>query len=114
MKDIRSFLQEGDPVSREGSVSAESSDRMWREIRSGIHSVRPAGRSAWPAFAIVLLIVCIGGVWITSRALLPGAPPQTTHAAKSSPQAQANTQVQFVTPGGTRVLWTLRPKLEAR
>jgi hypothetical protein len=113
MKDIRSTLHAGDPVAREGGASSAASERMRHRIQSGIRDGRPARRGFFPALAFAAVILSAGGAWMTSRVLRPqpATEPPAVADARENPGAR---QIQFFTPGGTRVLWTLHPRLETR
>lgn len=113
MKDIQSPLRAGDPVAREGGASSAASERMRHRIRSGIHNVPPAGRRLFPALAVATLLLCAGAAWMTSRAL-PLQPALERPSVADAHEILEARQLQFFTPGGTRVLWTLHPKLETR
>jgi hypothetical protein len=114
MKDIRSTLRAGDPVAREGGASSVASERMRHRIRAErIHDAAPHGRRLFPAVAVTTLLLGAGGAWMTTRALRSQRPPEITAVANAREMRGAR-QIQFFTPGGTRVLWTLHPKLETR
>jgi hypothetical protein len=111
MKDIRTALKDGDPIAREGGASSFASARMRANIASGVHRPRPFGRQVFPTVTVVTMCATATVVWMVGRSLhqKPTPPPVPDSTVVSEPR-----QVQFVTPGGTRVLWTLHPKLEAR
>jgi hypothetical protein len=113
MKDIQSTLRAGDPVAREGGVSSAASERMRHRIRSGIHSVPTGGRRLFPALAVAALLLSAGAAWMASRALRQQPAPERVAVADAH-EILAARQLQFFTPGGTRVLWTLHPRLETR
>jgi hypothetical protein len=115
MKDIQSTLRAGDPVAREGGASSDASERMRHRVRSEIRDVKPARRRPFLTLAVVGLLLAVGAAWMTNRALRPQPSakplPDSVADARERPESR---QLQFFTPGGTRVLWTLHPKLETR
>jgi hypothetical protein len=115
MKDIQSRLRAGDPVVREGGASSAASERMRHRILSGIRDVRPAPRRLVPALAVAMLLFAVGAAWMTNHMLrlLPTAEPRID-SVRDAREVSESRQLQFFTPGGTRVLWTLHPKREAR
>ena len=113
MKDIRSTLRAGDPVAREGGASSHASERMRHRIRAGIRDVPPRAGRLFPAVAFAALLLSVGGAWMTTRALRPESAPERPAVGDARATSGAR-QIQFFTPGGTRVLWTLHPKLETR
>ena len=62
-----------------------------------------------------MLFFAVGAGWLTNRAAhqqaRPSLPPESISDAHEIP---GTLQLQYFTPGGTRVLWTLHPKLETR
>jgi hypothetical protein len=115
MKEIQTVLREADPIAREGGASTAASERMRHRIRSGIRTVEPRDRRLFPLLAAAVLFLSVGAIWMASRQLpshhVSDAPPKSLAEADESHESR---QVQFFTPGGTRVIWTLHPKLESR
>jgi hypothetical protein len=119
VKDIQSMLRSADPVRREGGLSRAASDRMRQRIQSGLNKVPPVRQRLFPplpvaAVAVVLLSAVIG--WVTIRGVRrqPWL-SQSVDSAVDTRDTSGARQLQFFTPGGTRVLWTLYPKAaEAR
>jgi hypothetical protein len=116
MKDVRSLLDEADPLRREPELS--DSDRA--RIRSAV--VSAAGRSVQPspfwsgafALAAAIVLTVIAGTMsertVRLRPVDVADGPSESAAAVSAERRQ----VQFATPGGTRVIWTLDPEFQLR
>lgn len=115
MKDIQSRLRAGDPVDREGGPSSTASDRMRHRLLSGVRDVKPAPRRWVPALSVAMLLFAVGAAWMTNRMLRlqPTAEPRIDSVPDAREMSESR-QLQFFTPGGTRVLWTLHPKRETR
>jgi hypothetical protein len=115
MKDIRSMLQNGDPIAREGDLSAADSGDLRRRLQSADTQAPPTRRRALAPLTATLVLLIVGGVWITRRAV-PQSPPQAfpSVAVESGRQPVGLRQLQFITPGGTRVFWTFHPQMETR
>ena len=115
MRDIRSTLKSADPIAREGGASSTASERMRRGVQASIPNLRPARRPLFPALAAAMLFFAVGAGWLTSRAVPPQTASALPHASVSdAPETPGGLQLQYFTPGGTRLLWTLHPKLETR
>ena len=134
MKDLRSILEEGDPLRHEPPLSAEDAARMRRAVvnAAGKDHPAPLWRGALALAAIVLLLVAVGrfaGPFDSrdkDRSLRAGRAEQTNrsfragHAQRTATQASPGAvaeqverrQVQFATPGGTRIIWTLDPEFK--
>lgn len=115
MKDIQSRLRAGDPAVREGGASSTASARMRQRLLSGLRDVRPGPRRVVPAFAVAMLLCAVGAAWMTNR--MPGVQPTAEppiHSVGDARETSESRQLQFFTPGGTRVLWTLHSKRETR
>jgi hypothetical protein len=103
------LLREGDPVAREGGLDAAERDRMRRAVL-GAASVPPAREWTTRLAVAGLLGVVFGlGAWVrweTARAPVP---------AGFEPAVQSDRrQVQFATPGGTRVIWVFDSGFDVR
>ncbi len=109
MNDIRNLLRETDPVAREPRPSPETLTEMRRAVLA-VARMTPAtpvwGRQL--TLAASLTVMVLAAVVAASR--VPSA-PSGPDASSSVPTAVSGqgTQVQFSTPGGTRIVWTLDP-----
>ena len=103
MKSTRSLLRDGDPA-RDAAMSGTDIAR----IRASILSERPrpaVGLRAIVPVAVALVCAAAGSAW-----LVRSTPPPAATQVKSPRQRQ----LQFSTPGGTRVIWFFNPDLEVR
>jgi hypothetical protein len=116
MNDARKWLQAGDPLAIEPELSDAEAQRMRRTIvaaaaeSSGI----PAFRSMrWFVAAVAVLAVVIVGTQsarLTSNRKLRLADAERPLATE--PPVTTPRQVQFVTKGGTRVIWQFNPEFD--
>lgn len=124
---LRQLLQAGDPLPPGEKLSVDDARRMRRavlaEAKSPAWTILPRGfspiagwRLAAVAAAAAAVMLLVFRPWTQ-----PGpseAPPRiaTTHdhdtAAYSIPEPP-DRQIQFVTRGGTRVIWMLKPRLDS-
>jgi hypothetical protein len=109
MNDLRTLLRQHDPA-----LGARLADEERYRIRAAMFDARPRPVRFWKRVAatvmslIVLLTMAFG--LMRSEALGPSgaeavAPDRPT---AGSPDRQSR-RVEYTTPGGTRVIWTLDP-----
>lgn len=114
---LRELLRRGDPAADGRAPDADETRllraRVLEEARSAGGGApaprglfRPAVAFAWAAAACVAVLVAVGTV------SLRRGPARPEQADRSSPgvEAAAPRQVQFTTPGGTRIVWVLYPE----
>jgi hypothetical protein len=112
---IRALLESADPLRSEPALRASDVERMRHAV---LNAEKPPATvmTWWPralaAAALVVLLVIAGT--IGSRD--PARPEQPGDAIKAVAPADPaeRRQLQFETPGGTRIIWTIDPdfKLE--
>lgn len=125
---VKEALRFGDPAVDDGSLAADERIRM----RAGLSretGVRPAGRGRrWqPAFALCTALLLAGVLWYRlTPALSRLVSPPAASAAKPAVEPESDgrqvsaaasmhgsvQQIQFVTKGGTRVIWLLNPRFK--
>jgi hypothetical protein len=105
-EDIGERLRTADPVAREPGLSMMEVQLMRRAIVAAGGDTRHAGWSPWRlALAGTLLFAAVLAVFI-STVFAP------VRQESAQPQATEQRQLQFETPGGTRVVWVLNSKLD--
>jgi len=115
LPDVRKFLNDGDPLRPETGEAAELStvdaERMRRVIVSAALESRPS-RAPWQrpfvlAAAAALLVVV--GTMTGHQVMVEPAPaagtPEPGAATGGSGGDGDRRQLQFATPGGTRIIW---------
>jgi hypothetical protein len=113
MKDLSALLRDADPVSHEPGLSPDAVADLRRAMIVAAH-MAPASPVFWGrqlAMAACLTVMVLTGVIAAHR--VPSAVREAPAPAISSSSAQ-RTQVQFKTPGGTRIIWTLDPAFQLR
>jgi hypothetical protein len=112
MKDLKTLLIESDPLRHDDGLSAETLNAIRQSVIVAARS-RPERATAWwpqplAVAAVIALMLTIGGV-MGHR--MPGAnnPEATTVYTSGTPAEPGPRQVQFTTPGGTQIIWTLDP-----
>lgn len=108
MKDLGTLLRETDPVAREEGLSPADVAGMRRAIVAAADH-GSAIAVWWPrplVVAATVAVTLVGGVVVGRR-----LPPRDAAVSVPSPSATAHDrrQLQFATPGGTRIIWTFDP-----
>src|SRR5262245_21931112 len=114
MERWQQLLRDGDPVSRDPSLTSEDVDRIRRSM---LNTEPGPARLTWlPRMAVASAVTAalVAAVWI-GRSVggpRPDADSYTAGAIQPDPgrsngshSAAERRQVQFATPGGTRVIW---------
>lgn len=113
MTDLRERLLDADPLAHEDAMSAEHADAIrrvvvaadWRMVNAAPFWPRPL----WVAATIALTLSAgiVAGRLSAPESPVHGRPTDTPLTIASSPAAGDRRQVQFATPGGTRIIWVL-------
>jgi len=110
MKDVGEHLRNADPLTRDEGMSPDDVRRMRRVIVDATRD-RAADLAVWwpkPVLVAATVVVTLtGGVavgrWMSPRDNLRGAERATPSPSVSA--ARERRQLQFATPGGTRIIW---------
>jgi hypothetical protein len=108
--ELHDQLRDADPLTREPALSTDEVHAMRRRIVSAAnaaphHRNRPGLRAAGAVvLACTAVMVLVIATW--SRSDREPAGPMT------GPRHDEPRQLQFETPGGTRIIWVLNPNLE--
>lgn len=110
MNDIRALLSDADPLRSEPVLSSDDVRAMRKRVMDAA-AARPARPRPWrrAMAAAALLTIITGAGMVASRrfvtnpnAVGPSPPPGSVDVGE-------RLQVQFATPGGTRIIWTINP-----
>jgi hypothetical protein len=105
MKTLADLMREGDPLTTDPTLSESEAAAIRRRVVS--EASGSARRIAWgEALAIAAAVAVMLAVGISSGRRLP--PPALASRATSAELAAPaeRRQLQFATPGGTRIIWT--------
>jgi hypothetical protein len=112
MTDIKKLLEDADPLRTEDPLSPAEAQVLRTAMLEAAVSAPRTVRSLWhrplAVAAIVVVLIGLGGVtgdrsWKPSSADPRGADPMQSGVTNEK------RQVQFATPGGTRIIWILDP-----
>jgi hypothetical protein len=110
MNDLTRRLRDADPVRLEAGLTEEARDMMRRSVIAAAENGPAAGPRWRQPIALAAMTVLVAfGVSAAHRYATTHDPVRAVSAA--APQASA-TQVQFRTPGGTRIIWTIDPAFQ--
>jgi hypothetical protein len=109
MNELKKHLEAGDPLLRERGLSTADIERMRRVVLGSGGFTSPMRWSGViVALACWLVIVVGASVWTVRGALTTGSAAHSVAGpAEVARETTGRRQVQFSTPGGTRVIWVL-------
>jgi hypothetical protein len=112
MNDISTQLRDADPVPVESGLSADDVSAMRRAVLAAVETTSQRTIAWGRALAIATAIVLIAGGGAAmrrgpARVAVATTPPPVEAAASGQ-----RTQLQFSTPGGTRIVWTIDPAFQ--
>ena len=107
-KNFNEELRATDPIADEPGLSATELQAMRREIVGAATSARDAGWSPWKLrpMSLRMALACALALGIFIGTLFGPARQESTQ-----PRRIEQRQLQFDTPGGTRVIWVLNSDL---
>ena len=111
MKPLRDLLRDGDPLVGDAGLSDDERVAMRRRVMAEVpaRASRPMWHEAVAIGAVIVLMVAIG---ITTGRRM--APPADSAPADVVRQQEQPRQLQFATPGGTRIIWTFDPEFSLK
>ena len=112
MKTLRAVLEHADPLRDEPSLPSGDARVMRRTMLAAAETTAPLLLPrALPVAALVVMMIAAG--MAAGRRFGPVAPmPAGDDAAAMVPAEGERRQVQFATPGGTRIIWTIDPNFQ--
>ena len=107
MKDIGRLLRDGDPVALEPEMSAADVQAVRRAVLAALATTARA-TSRWPGPLLAgaaVTAALAAGVFVGLRTPAPHMSPIETALTHASGTDGALRQLQFASPGGTRIIW---------
>jgi hypothetical protein len=123
MRDVGDWLKDADPVVTAPPPSLEDIASLRAATLNAAHSQYASGRG-WPGAVAVALTLMLAfafsgwasGYWSSARgSIARQSPPPDAPAANAAPVSASTPatsdvrQLQFATPGGTRIIWVFNP-----
>lgn len=113
MKTLKAVLEHADPLRDEPSLSTNDARVMRRTILGAVETPAPLSfPRALPVAALVAVMVVAG--MAAGRRITVSPAPAASRAVDALPADDERRQVQFATPGGTRIIWTIDPNFQLR
>ena len=111
MNDITRHLREADPIRREPALTPETVAELRRVVVTAAQEPPPASvpRIVLRTLAVAATAALIIGAGVVANRRAPSAVVSPRPLPAAAPAATERTQVQFSTPGGTRIVWTIDP-----
>jgi hypothetical protein len=117
MTRIGDALREADPLRDDPSLCADDV-RAIRQLV--VETARQEGHANFfwlQSVAVAAVVVTMIGVGITAGRRLPAlssAPPASSQTARGADRDVEPRQLQFATPGGTRIIWLFDPQFSLK
>jgi hypothetical protein len=112
MKNLRTLLEESDPLRDEPGLAPADAQTIRRAMLGAVTTMSGIlWPRALPVAAIVVLMIAAGAA-AGRRLNAPDPAAIQQGAASAAPDSQERRQVQFSTPGGTRIIWTIDPNFQ--
>jgi hypothetical protein len=114
MKNLRTLLEDADPLRGEPALSTEDARQIRRTMFGAVETMSAAFfPRALPVAALVVVMIVAGAA--AGRRLSVREPLRMADVADGDIAAGGERrQVQFATPGGTRIIWTIDPNFQMR
>ena len=103
MTTLNERLRDADPMNREPELSDDDRERIWRAMLAEPQQGRPvpwAGSVALASAVAVTIAILVGRDTFDA-----GPSTSSMGAVKPGDAPRERRQLQFATPGGTRVIW---------
>ena len=107
MSDWRTALRAGDPAVH-AQLSADDAQAMRRAVLAAVPDPAQRVGRVWvqPLLVAATIALMIGtGAVAGHRAAMPQPPAPSVDGAAVDSDEQPTRQLQFATPGGTRIIW---------
>ena len=116
MNDIHRQLHDADPMTREPGLTPEAIADLRRVV---VTAAQEPVRVAVPRIVLRTLAVAATAALIAGAGMVANRRPSsavvsTEPRPAAAPAATERTQVQFSTPGGTRIVWTIDPAFQIK
>ena len=116
MTELRDRLKRDDPMASELPLSPTDVERMRQAVVAAVEESRPM-HAAWPRTVwTVAAVVAVSAIVGIERRMerTPALSPErtTTRIDVTVAQTSSPRQLQFQTPGGTRVIWIFNPDFQ--
>ncbi len=113
MKILRAVLEAADPLRDEPALATTDAREMRRVVLGAVEVPSPLSfPRALPVAALIVMMIVAG--MAAGRRFTAARPQAGAEAVTSAPADGERRQVQFATPGGTKIIWTIDPDFQMR
>ena len=114
MKDVSTLLREADPAAGDPGLSDAQVQTMRRAVTNAARTADAPAFSWRPSLAVAAAVALTLVAGIIGGRQMPG--PHDTNLPVSEPARldEGPRQLQFATPGGTRIIWVLDPDFDLK
>jgi hypothetical protein len=113
MKDLETVLREGDPAAADEGLSPEQVHAIRRAMLNAARQPDVV-RTPWQRpLAVAATVALTVGAGVFTGQRLAHAPNASLDAPAAAP-AERRRQLQFSTPGGTRIIWVFDPDFSVK
>jgi hypothetical protein len=112
MNEWETLLRDGDPIAREPAMTDDEVERMRRHLLAAHVEPRPERLVARLALAATAALAALTATWWIHGA--PRAPQERPSLQAADDANPVRRQLQFATPGGTRVIWIFDSNFDVR
>ena len=110
MNNLTDLLREADPVRHEPGLSSDARDAMRRAVLAAADAGVPAvPRWRQPMALAAMTVLAVFGAAVAHRFADTRREPVALAGGGSAAPGSVARQLQFRTPGGTRIIWTIDP-----
>jgi|RhiMetdeSRZDD1v2_1073273.scaffolds.fasta_scaffold12900_14 hypothetical protein len=110
MKAVNDLLREADPLNEDPGLSDVEVRVMRRAVVEAANERQAAGFFAYQPLAVGAVLVLMIAAGITTGRHLPSSRNSVSRPSSAPTVAEERRQLQFATPGGTRIIWTFDPE----
>jgi hypothetical protein len=114
MKNLRAVLDAADPLRDEPALATVDAREMRRRTLGAVETAAPLSFPRTLPVAALVALMIVAGMAAGRRFSDVEPMPAGDGAAAVAPGDGERRQVQFATPGGTRIIWTIDPNFQMR
>ncbi len=117
MNAVRARLRAGDPLHEEPELSPEDVEGLRDRLRQ---ITLPVRRPLWTAQRMWIALACVASLglwlhpWVTQRWTSAWPSPSVNGLGDPTLVDTGRRQLQFVTPGGTQVIWVMDVRVQSK
>jgi hypothetical protein len=113
MKDLKTLLREGDPAAADEGLPPEQVHALRRAMLNAARQPDVV-RTPWQRpLAVAAMVALTVGAGVFAGQRLARAPATSLDAPAAAP-VEGRRQLQFSTPGGTRIIWVFDPDFSVK